>query len=156
MLALAPSGLRLRALRAAAVAAAQQQHHQCAALTLAARRSFSSSSARQVTDNPIPANDPQGAARKPVPTVSATNEQFPISSEGSFDATLHETVAKGEALRVAQAPNRVDVWSRSQAPRRDAMVGPRFEQTIMEDQVCLGFLFFFFSSSFFFFFFSPL
>jgi NADH dehydrogenase (ubiquinone) Fe-S protein 6 len=34
-----------------------------------------------------------------------------------------------------QAPNRQGIWSRSQAPREKAMVGPRFEQTIMEDQV---------------------
>ncbi|RMX79122.1 hypothetical protein D0867_16517 [Hortaea werneckii] len=33
-----------------------------------------------------------------------------------------------------QAPNRETVWSRSQKPRSEAMVGPRFEQTIMEDQ----------------------
>ena len=34
-----------------------------------------------------------------------------------------------------QAPNRKGIWSRSQQPRAKAMVGPRFEQTIMADQV---------------------
>ena len=34
-----------------------------------------------------------------------------------------------------QAPNREGIWSRSQKPRAEAMVGPRFEQTVMEDQV---------------------
>lgn len=28
-----------------------------------------------------------------------------------------------------QAPNRIDVWARGQAPRTKAMTGPRFEQT---------------------------
>ena len=37
-----------------------------------------------------------------------------------------------------QSPNRKTVWSRSQNPREMAMSGPRFEQTIMEDQVSLG------------------
>jgi hypothetical protein len=34
-----------------------------------------------------------------------------------------------------QAPNREGVWSRSQQAREKAMVGPRFEQMIMYDQV---------------------
>ncbi|KAL2752671.1 hypothetical protein ACRALDRAFT_2113153 [Sodiomyces alcalophilus JCM 7366] len=29
---------------------------------------------------------------------------------------------------ISQAPNRTEVWSRSQRPRADAMTGPRFEQ----------------------------
>jgi hypothetical protein len=37
-----------------------------------------------------------------------------------------------------QSPNRKGIWSRSQQPRERAMVGPRFEQTIMADQVCAG------------------
>ena len=36
---------------------------------------------------------------------------------------------------VSQAPNRADVWSRSQKPRSKAMTGPRFEQTIFDLQV---------------------
>ncbi|KAK4204489.1 zinc-finger domain-containing protein [Triangularia verruculosa] len=35
---------------------------------------------------------------------------------------------------VQQAPNRTEVWSRTQRPRADAMTGPRFEQTDLENQ----------------------
>ncbi|KAE9963796.1 hypothetical protein BLS_008905 [Venturia inaequalis] len=77
------------------------------------------------------ANDPKPQA--PVQNVSATNAT-PTSSEGSSDRVLVEKVKDAEEMRVAQAPNRADVWSRSQNPRAKAMVGPRFEQTIMEDQ----------------------
>jgi NADH dehydrogenase (ubiquinone) Fe-S protein 6 len=55
-----------------------------------------------------------------------------------MDAALVESVEKGEELRSMQAPNRKGIWSRSQQPRELAMVGPRFEQTIMADQVCMG------------------
>jgi len=83
------------------------------------------------TDNPVPANNPNP---KPTPpTVSATNS-LPVSSQGSHDQPLQETVAEAEEKRVMQAPNRAGIWSRSQQPRSKAMVGPRFEQTIMEDQ----------------------
>lgn len=34
-----------------------------------------------------------------------------------------------------QAPNRKEIWSRSQRPRNEAMVGPRFEQTDFDLQV---------------------
>lgn len=60
---------------------------------------------------------------------------MPTSSEGSFDKALQENPEKGEERRVMQAPNRKEVWSRSQQPREKAMVGPRFEQTLMQDQV---------------------
>lgn len=83
-------------------------------------------------DNPVPANDPK--AREPRSPVSATNAT-PTSSEGSMDRVLQESVEAGEQMRTMQAPNRKGIWSRSQAPREKAMVGPRFEQTIMEDQV---------------------
>jgi hypothetical protein len=86
-------------------------------------------------DNPIPANDPK--AREPRSPVSATNAT-PTSSEGSMDRVLQESVEAGEQMRTMQAPNRKGIWSRSQAPREKAMVGPRFEQTIMEDQVCVA------------------
>ena len=87
------------------------------------------------SDNPIPANDPKG--RQPRSPVSATNAT-PTSSEGSQDKVLQESVEKGEELRTMQSPNRRGIWSRSQQPRERAMVGPRFEQTIMADQVCGG------------------
>ncbi|KAL1304205.1 hypothetical protein AAFC00_000628 [Neodothiora populina] len=94
-------------------------------------RSFTSSSIRRISDNPIPANDP-GSKTPPSP-VSATNAT-PTSSQGSFDSALQESVEEGEKKRVMQAPNRATVWSRSQQERSKAMVGPRFEQTIMEEQ----------------------
>ncbi|KAK4934565.1 hypothetical protein LTR66_015577 [Elasticomyces elasticus] len=98
-------------------------------------RPFSISAIRCSTDNPIPANDPNPKpANSP---VSSTNE-LATSSEGSFDKVLQESVAEGEKMRVMQAPNRKSIWSRSQQPREKAMVGPRFEQTIMEDQVRLA------------------
>lgn len=42
---------------------------------------------------------------------------------------------RGTELREMQAPNRKGIWSRSQQSRELAMTGPRFEQTILEDQV---------------------
>ncbi|KAK5189178.1 hypothetical protein LTR16_008038, partial [Cryomyces antarcticus] len=80
---------------------------------------------------PIPANDPN--PKTPVQNVSATNA-LPTSSEGSFDKVLQESVQVAEERRTMQAPNRKGIWSRSQRPRSQAMTGPRFEQTIMEDQ----------------------
>lgn len=94
---------------------------------LSASRAYSTN-----TDNPVPANNPNPQGRNS--PVSSTNER-PTSSEGSFDKILQESVEKGEERRVAQSPNRQGIWSRSQQPREKAMVGPRFEQTIMEDQV---------------------
>lgn len=101
------------------------------------RRTFTTSTLRaspssHSTDNPVPANDPN--PKEPHSPVSMTN-QLPTSSEGAFDKVLQESVAEGEKKRVMQAPNREMIWSRSQKPRAEAMVGPRFEQTIMEDQV---------------------
>jgi hypothetical protein len=83
--------------------------------------------------NQAPAND--AAKRRSPPNVSETNAT-PTSSEGSFDKVLQESVAKGEELRTTQAPNYKGTWSTSQQARAVAMQGPRFEQTIMEDQVC--------------------
>jgi NADH dehydrogenase (ubiquinone) Fe-S protein 6 len=76
-------------------------------------------------------NDPKKP--KEVSNVSKTNE-LP-TEPGHLDARLQETAAEGEKQRVQQAPNRPNVWSRSQNPRANAMTGPRFEQTVMEYQV---------------------
>ena len=84
------------------------------------------------TDNPVPANDPN--PKQPHTPVSTTNQR-PVSNEGSQDKPLQESFEDGERKRVMQASNREAIWSRSQKPRSEAMVGPRFEQTIMEDQV---------------------
>lgn len=86
------------------------------------------------TDNPVPANNPNPGNSETKFSVSSTNA-VPVSSTGSHDAALQEDPEKGEERRVMQAPNRSGIWSRSQQPRAKAMVGPRFEQTIMEDQV---------------------
>lgn len=83
------------------------------------------------------ANDQQetNEPKKPkqVSNVSKTNE-LPMQNP-NLDTALQESVEEGENKRVMQAPNRSNVWSRSQNPRAKAMTGPRFEQTIMEDQV---------------------
>ena len=88
------------------------------------------------TDNPVPANNPNPKVSENAFRVSGTNV-LPSSSTGASDQPLVELPEEGEEKRVMQAPNRAGVWSRSQQPRAKAMVGPRFEQTIMEDQVCL-------------------
>ena len=85
------------------------------------------------TDNPLPANDP--SPKVPNTPISSTNA-LPTSSEGASDRALLEMPEEGEQHRAMQAPNREGVWSKSQKPRSEAMVGPRFEQTIMRDQVC--------------------
>lgn len=79
------------------------------------------------------ANDPDPPA--PKPNTSATNAT-PVDAMGSWDAPLQEEPEVGERNRHLQSPNRASTWSPSQAPRERAMTGPRFEQTIMELQVC--------------------
>ncbi|KAL1868238.1 hypothetical protein VTK73DRAFT_3765 [Phialemonium thermophilum] len=57
------------------------------------------------------------------PTNKATDE---ITVAASRDVT------EGPApvpTPLKQAPNRTEIWSRSQRPRSEAMTGPRFEQT---------------------------
>ncbi|KAF5134300.1 Lactobacillus shifted protein [Metarhizium anisopliae] len=52
--------------------------------------------------------------------------------EAAVPATSRTETALAEESQpkpIEQAPNRVDVWSRSQKPRSNAMTGPRFEQT---------------------------
>ncbi|CAG8535658.1 16915_t:CDS:2 [Acaulospora colombiana] len=49
--------------------------------------------------------------------------------------------SKGESTDVLkQAVNRDLTWSKSQRSRKDAMVGPRFEQTDLKAQACFKFL----------------
>lgn len=55
-----------------------------------------------------------------------------------MDKALVEDADEGEEKRIMQAPNRAERWSTHQKPREQAMVGPRFEQTIIDAQVCLG------------------
>lgn len=86
------------------------------------------------TSDRVPTNDP--SPPKPVQNVSDSNA-VPISPQGlrDSDRPLQEMPEDSERQRVMQAPNRKEVWSRSQQPRARAMSGPRFEQTIMEYQV---------------------
>lgn len=44
-------------------------------------------------------------------------------------------LAENEARGLMQAPNRKEIWSRSQRARAKAMTGPRFEQTDFNLQV---------------------
>jgi hypothetical protein len=87
----------------------------------------------------IPTNDPSPPT--PVPNVSETNA-LPSTAWGQGDADLQEAPEAAEHQRQMQAPNRQNVWSRSQERREVAMRGPRFEQTIMELQVSESFLMF--------------
>ena len=100
---------------------------------LVAHRSYAT---RDRTSDRIPTNDP--SPPEPVRNVSDSNA-VPISPQGMRDSDrpLQEMPEDSERQRVMQAPNRKEPWSRSQQPRERAMSGPRFEQTIMEYQVCL-------------------
>lgn len=84
------------------------------------------------TSDKAPTNDPNPP--KPVQNVSDTNA-VPVET-GLRDEPLQEMPEDSEKQRQMQAPNRAEPWSRSQMPRERAMSGPRFEQTIMEYQVC--------------------
>ena len=83
-------------------------------------------------ENREQANDP--SPPKEPPNVSRTNEKG-VTAFGAHDGVLQESAAEGERQRQLQAPNRSNIWSRSQQPRDRAMTGPRFEQTIIEHQV---------------------
>jgi NADH dehydrogenase (ubiquinone) Fe-S protein 6 len=102
------------------------------ALSTSVRASYSAKPTANDSSISVPVNDPN--PKPPKLNVSETNTT-PTSSEGSFDQVLVESVEKAMEARVMQAPNRKGIWSRSQQPRELAMVGPRFEQMIMEDQV---------------------
>ena len=96
---------------------------------LAARRPASTTTRES---DKIPTNDPKPP--KDTPNVSETNA-LPVSAQGIRSADIQESPEDGERRRAMQAPNRKEVWSRSQQPRERAMTGPRFEQTMMEYQV---------------------
>ncbi|RCI10008.1 hypothetical protein L249_8405 [Ophiocordyceps polyrhachis-furcata BCC 54312] len=56
----------------------------------------------------------------------------PTTTETAIENAESKELSQSKEL--GQAPNRVDVWSRSQNPRSKAMTGPRFEQTDMSLQ----------------------
>src|SRR5579862_5331800 len=82
-------------------------------------------------NDPIPTND--STPSKKVQNASDTSA-LPTSSTDAHDHSLKELPSE-EERRAMQAPNRAGTWSRGQQSRGKAMVGPRFEQTALEDQV---------------------
>ncbi|KAK4140536.1 lactobacillus shifted protein [Dichotomopilus funicola] len=69
----------------------------------------------------------------PAPTSSSSSSSTTTPAAASTTAPP-QVVEGAEPTSIAQAPNRHDVWSRSQRSRSAAMVGPRFEQTDFELQ----------------------
>ena len=61
--------------------------------------------------------------------VSAQRFEASVSSKSTSTAIVEKHA------EVQQAPNRGEIWSRSQQPRSEAMTGPRFEQTDFDLQV---------------------
>ncbi|KXJ94503.1 zinc-finger domain-domain-containing protein [Microdochium bolleyi] len=62
------------------------------------------------------------------PTSAPPNktETTPLQTKSQEDSLgLTENAERG----LSQAPNRKEIWSKSQRPRAEAMTGPRFEQT---------------------------
>ncbi|KAI1816080.1 zinc-finger domain-containing protein [Poronia punctata] len=74
------------------------------------------------------------AVRRTFAVSSRLCEKNPINVKGE---TTPETKSEEDSLGLVenterglkQAPNRTEIWSRSQRPRAHAMAGPRFEQT---------------------------
>lgn len=80
------------------------------------------------------------AARRTFAVSARLREANPINVKGE---TTPETKSEEDSLGLTenaerglkQAPNRTEIWSRSQKPRAAAMSGPRFEQTDFDLQV---------------------
>lgn len=84
------------------------------------------------SDTPMPAPTPSpNVSEEPKDAVSSST-----LGDQQTQQTQEEVLESAERQREMQAPNRRSVWSRSQERREVAMRGPRFEQTIMEVQVC--------------------
>ncbi|KAJ5398253.1 Zinc finger CHCC-type [Penicillium cosmopolitanum] len=79
---------------------------------------------------------PRFAARTYTSTVPrlASTSNVPTDTMSAWDGSLSEDPVVAERIRTMQAPNRSSTWAASQQPREEAMVGPRFEQTIMQTQ----------------------
>ncbi|KAK4460510.1 lactobacillus shifted protein [Cladorrhinum samala] len=71
-------------------------------------------------------------------TFTATARQLVESGSGAPTTSTARVPTSGteapSTTAALQAPNRADVWSRSQQPRNVAMTGPRFEQTDLDLQ----------------------
>ena len=95
---------------------------------------YRSYATRDPYSDKVATNDP--SPPEAVQNVSDSNA-VPTSAMGLRDAPLQEMPEESEKQRQMQAPNRAEVWSRSQESRERAMSGPRFEQTMMQFQVRL-------------------
>lgn len=98
----------------------------------------------------LPIFDPETMASSQLRSIGAFARQLRVPRR-AFATTARQLEAavpansrtetspalSGEAQTkpIEQAPNRVDIWSRSQKPRSKAMTGPRFEQTDFDVQV---------------------
>lgn len=66
--------------------------------------------------------------------ITKKSETTPETKSEEDSLGLVENTERG----LKQAPNRTEIWSRSQRPRAKAMTGPRFEQTDFDLQVRTG------------------
>ena len=82
---------------------------------------------------------PAQAQRSLATTARLYDAHTPIKKAETTPELKHEEdslgLAENEERGISQAPNRKEVWSRSQRPRAAAMSGPRFEQTDFSLQV---------------------
>lgn len=79
----------------------------------------------------------RGLARLAPRSFTSTARQLDTKSVAPTPST-ESPVPKTQSqlpAELPQAPNRKDIWSRSQQPRSEAMTGPRFEQTDFDLQV---------------------
>ncbi|KAK0711417.1 hypothetical protein B0H67DRAFT_555401 [Lasiosphaeris hirsuta] len=67
-------------------------------------------------------------------SFATTARQLEAAATAKTTSTAPVVPEEPVPISVEQAPNRADIWSRSQQPRSKAMTGPRFEQTDYELQ----------------------
>jgi NADH dehydrogenase (ubiquinone) Fe-S protein 6 len=68
---------------------------------------------------------------------TSTLRKTPFKSVAAYTTTMQPS-AKSIAPEISQAENRTTTWSKSQLPKAEAMVGPRFEQIDISTQVRLS------------------
>lgn len=73
-------------------------------------------------------------ARRTLTTTARRLEEKAVAPATSTESPAPKKHTQLPA-ELPQAPNRKEIWSRSQRPRSEAMTGPRFEQTDFELQV---------------------
>lgn len=83
----------------------------------------------------------RGLTRLAARSFTTTARQLENKSVTTPTSTAIETPVPKKVTQVPtelpQAPNRKEIWSRTQKPRSEAMTGPRFEQTDFDLQVRL-------------------